>query len=760
MAYSMALAKKVQEADMSSKPKGSVILGLVVLGTMVLLTGPAAARNPNLSYWTLNLSGDEPAGETWNDSINEIEVVGDTVHVTYWAQYSAAHQYRLYYRRSTDGGQSWQPKILLYETDVTTEGGIHPMNRGWKYLAVDGTTVHVAYTLYQGSPYGARLMYRRSTDNGASFEAARQLAPASDGWWWISSTRIAASQGKVTIAFQFQAYAGAVRTLGAMNSGDGGQNFTYTEVINSGHRYLSVSPDDLKRVGNKIYILYGRALEEAYDIRWNTALYCATSLDGGATFTNTIMTTPSTDPRTGGRYLTYGIQEASYSPNVALDGDYVYVIWTQNDGYYDDASTISLYLRRSTDRGLTFGAPQKLAQNQTEGIGNMRRGMETIGANGGYVYVIFMTEDGTVYLRRSADSGAGFQPLQTMGTGAWWPNLVVDPANGAKVHVFWWTTYRYSSDGGATFSNPVVVMPFVYNSGGYTGVQMALGPGDTKHFTVPLVFCTPEYGWGDEDIFYRRLGPAPAPTASNQALHTYSDNNVGRYDCMEVPGSNWLNFTSQMTGEVWVKPYPGGKTTGTTAAKKYIFCKVLNDAIPFVSGSQFGKAYTLGTYDYGDGRRQAVAEIGTTAGWFSLSAGYWNPIGLVPDDAWTHLAFTYDAGAGANNFKLYKNGQLIASMTVTGNINAGPGNFYAGAYGRWDMTELRLWNRALSQAEIQANMYRRLTGTESGLTAYWPFGQTTQDKTGHGNDGIQLYMETYVPFAISTLNAIYELLLQ
>ncbi len=743
---------------MLSKSKALVMMGIIVFGALLLLAGPAAARNPNLSTWTLNLSGDEPAGETWNERCQEIEVVGNTVHVTYWTSDGAS--WRLYYRRSTDGGQSWQPKILLYDTNPG--GSYSTVERGWKYLAVDGDRVHIAYAAYHPGYPTCTLMYRRSTDNGASFEDARQLAPAADGWWWIGPTRIAASQGKVTIAFQFQAFDGAWRTLGSVNSGDGGENFTYTEVANSGHRYLSVDVGDLIRQGDRIYVLYRQDFETGYDVMWNTGLYCAASLNGGATFASSLMTTPSTHPSTGGRYLTYNIQGASYSPNVALDGDNVYVIWTQNDGYYDSLSTIALYLRRSTDQGLTFGAPQKMAQNQTEILGNMQLGQEAIAANGGYVYVI-LNAGGIVYLRRSADSGAGFQPVQEMGTGAWWPNLAVDPANGAKVHVFWWYTYRHSSDGGASFTNPVVLMPFVADFGGDTGVQMALGPGDAKHFTVPLGYVTNAYGWGDRDIFYRRFGPAPAPTASNQALHTYSDNDAARFDCMEVAGADWLNFTSQMTGEVWVKPYTGGKTTGFTDVKKYIFCKVLYNAIPFISNSSFDKAYTLGTYDYGDGvKRQAVAEIGTQNGWFTLAAGPWNPIGIVPDNDWTHLAFTYDAGAGGNNFKLYKNGQLIAEGPATGNINTGSGNFYAGAYGRWDMTELRLWSRALSQAEIQANMRRSLAGNETGLTAYWQFGKTTRDYTGHGNDGILIYMETYVPsfFATSALNAINELLME
>jgi hypothetical protein len=383
-----------------------------------------------------------------------------------------------------------------------------------------------------------------------------------------------------------------------------------------------------------------------------------------------------------------------------------------------------------------------MAKNQTDGIGDMRLGMETVAANGGYVYVMLMTYDGSnsiVYLKRSTDSGAAFLPLQTMGTGAWWPNMVVDPANGAKVHVFWWYTYRYSADGGASFTNPVVLMPFVANFGGDTGVQMALGPGDTKHFTVPLRFCTNAYGWGDRDIFYRCFGPVPAPSGRNQAFKTISNYDEARYDCMEVASTQYLNFAARISAEVWVKPQAGGVNTGYTDDKKLILHKLADAVTP--GGNRL---YSLGTYTYGDTRRQAIAELRTTDGWYELSAGYWQPIGLVPDNAWTHLAFTYDAWEGENNFKLYKNGQLIASMTATGIVSTGYGNFFAGYYGCWEMNELRLWHRTLTESEINNNMRRKLAGTEPGLNAYYPFSDTTKDMTGHGNDGIVIYQESYV----------------
>ncbi|WP_230868153.1 LamG domain-containing protein [Iocasia frigidifontis] len=62
--------------------------------------------------------------------------------------------------------------------------------------------------------------------------------------------------------------------------------------------------------------------------------------------------------------------------------------------------------------------------------------------------------------------------------------------------------------------------------------------------------------------------------------------------------------------------------------------------------------------------------------------------------------------------------------------------------------EIRIWNRSLSQQEIQNNMNIQLTGNEPGLVAYYRCdegtGNTLIDATGNGNDGT-IYGASYVP---------------
>ena len=103
---------------MSQKIKVSwreVVLSLITV-SLFLVSGTAEAKNPDLSYWTMNLSesaAPEELGE--DDFAQEIEVVGSTVHVMWLTHDNADWSgYKVFYRRSIDNGQTWEAKQLLF----------------------------------------------------------------------------------------------------------------------------------------------------------------------------------------------------------------------------------------------------------------------------------------------------------------------------------------------------------------------------------------------------------------------------------------------------------------------------------------------------------------------------------------------------------------------------------------------------------------------------------------------------------------------
>ena len=96
--------------------------------------------------------------------------------------------------------------------------------------------------------------------------------------------------------------------------------------------------------------------------------------------------------------------------------------------------------------------------------------------------------------------------------------------------------------------------------------------------------------------------------------------------------------------------------------------------------------------------------------------------------SWTHISVVYDAAA--KNISAYKNGNitLISSSPVgeylsTGNIavgtDFGKAQFYNGR-----VNELRVWTKALTPSVIYTQMNTKLSGTEIGLSAYWPMNES------------------------------------
>ncbi|MCB0595114.1 MAG: DUF11 domain-containing protein, partial [Phaeodactylibacter sp.] len=114
-------------------------------------------------------------------------------------------------------------------------------------------------------------------------------------------------------------------------------------------------------------------------------------------------------------------------------------------------------------------------------------------------------------------------------------------------------------------------------------------------------------------------------------------------------------------------------------------------------------------------------------------------IGTGFDDGnWHHIAFTWQRNT-ANGFKSYLDGQLVAQRQSSDapipSFNSGA---YLGAYNgtsefmNGKLDEVRIWNVARTQAEIQAGLCGELSLPQTGLLAYYQFnhGVADADNTG------------------------------
>jgi hypothetical protein len=122
----------------------------------------------------------------------------------------------------------------------------------------------------------------------------------------------------------------------------------------------------------------------------------------------------------------------------------------------------------------------------------------------------------------------------------------------------------------------------------------------------------------------------------------------------------------------------------------------------------------------------------------------------VPIGQWTHIAI---ARQGSNLY-MYMNGVLIETLAFHSS------NFNLSSAGRWlasdgggeifhgKLSDIRIWDNARSQSDIEGNMDKRLTGTESGLLGYWKLnegeGTAIIDQTPRKANGIANAAVTWV----------------
>ncbi|WP_299460902.1 LamG-like jellyroll fold domain-containing protein [uncultured Microscilla sp.] len=216
-------------------------------------------------------------------------------------------------------------------------------------------------------------------------------------------------------------------------------------------------------------------------------------------------------------------------------------------------------------------------------------------------------------------------------------------------------------------------------------------------------------------------------------------------DQITIPDQNVLDLDSSYTVEFWAKPDKVHSNILSTP----IISKGTNLNISFIQGNKIyagqGAAFTDESLD---------------------------------TDGWTHVAVVFIKGEVVNTLKIYLNGTLAKSVSAgiqhfavnANDLVIAQANSTEGFKGGLD--EIRIWNKALLEANIRTNMKKRLIGTEEGLQAYYvldniaPDGEAIRDFTGKTkgttSDGITfitkdqaapLDVETIVhdiPVAVST----------
>lgn len=179
---------------------------------------------------------------------------------------------------------------------------------------------------------------------------------------------------------------------------------------------------------------------------------------------------------------------------------------------------------------------------------------------------------------------------------------------------------------------------------------------------------------------------------------------------LEAPNLPELTITSSITVEAWVRQSAPGKAL---------------DSSPVLSMYSGTKGWELRC---GSGQCSFIVTTNT------------KPTEVIGSDlaanVWMHVAAVYDG----QQLYLYVNGVRKSILPLTGPITPYPGALGIGCNTYWrdrsfggQLSEVRLWNRACTQLEIQQGLFSRRAGDEDGLVAVWSLegdGSTINEALG------------------------------
>jgi hypothetical protein len=240
--------------------------------------------------------------------------------------------------------------------------------------------------------------------------------------------------------------------------------------------------------------------------------------------------------------------------------------------------------------------------------------------------------------------------------------------------------------------------PAGLNPGTYSATVTVSGASQTK--TVPVTFsiAAPTSGlvgaWG----FDETTGTTTADASGNANTGTLNGpvrTTAGRFgsaldfdgvnDWVTVADSTSLRLTTGMTLEGWAYP-TGGSGWRTLALKE-------------TAGDL---AWAL--YPFGDG--------GLPSGHAATSGDLWARGTAAPAlNTWTHFAVTYDGAT----IRMYVNGVQTGTRAQTGTLRTSTqplrfgGNAVWSEWFRGRLDEIRVYDRALSAAQIQADMTKAVS---------------------------------------------------
>jgi hypothetical protein len=296
--------------------------------------------------------------------------------------------------------------------------------------AVSDNYIYVVWTDNNSSQGNGEINFRRSSDNGASFQAAENL---SNNLGNSTNAIVAAHKNNVYVIWTDDTIGNT--DIYFRKSSDYGNNFNRTINLSSNNG-SSLSPQ-LAVSDNHVYIVWSD------DTRGNNDIDLKASHDYGNTFNRT-------------RPISRTIG-SSLSPQLAVSDNHVYIVWSD-----DTRGNNDIDLKASHDYGNTFNRTRPISRTNASSLSPQ------LAVSDNHVYIVWteaISQDSSdVYFRKSSDNATTLEGAKNISedfSPSSDPEMEV--LGNDKLYITWTNvsndkskiSFEASGDGGEHFDNPL-----------------------------------------------------------------------------------------------------------------------------------------------------------------------------------------------------------------------------------------------------------------------------------------------------------------
>jgi len=314
---------------------------------------------------------------------------GNLIHIVWYDTRDG--NYEIYYKRSIDGGQSWGSDIRLTTNEFTS---YNPA------IALSGSIIHVVW--YDNRDGNYQLFYKRSFDNGATWEAERN----------ISSSIGRSGHPSITVS-------GSDVHLVWWDNRDANFEIYYMKSIDNGNTY-SAETRLTNNAGESV--MPGVAISGNYvHVSWydstdgNWEIYYKRSADGGLTWGNNIRLTNNS--------------AQSRFPSIAASGAYVHIAFFDNRNGVDQ-----VFYKRSTNNGTSWASDVKMMKS------NYYAAYPSLAVSGSDVHVLwnqYYTNGYDIQYSKSVNNGGKWSNDSRVTNADGYSSVVSAAVSGSNLHIIW-----------------------------------------------------------------------------------------------------------------------------------------------------------------------------------------------------------------------------------------------------------------------------------------------------------------------------------